>query len=413
MKINTQYFCLIILFFFISTLKAQLNTVGVPFILSLPPSANLNAAGGAFAALPTDDPFGFYYNPAQLGQFSQNSNAAIQFDRRNWTAFGLEDLHFFNLGISTGYNFKNINEKLPLSIGVGYMIGYWSLGENIWTDETGAELGTFKSREYYNAFGIGACYNIFLKASVGLTYKHINSNLGQNKIGDVDSNSGKSNAFDFGLMLNIPFTKLFNPDRLNREGLYPILELNYGYSILNVGEEIYYLDKSQADPLPRFARLGNAIKFGLGKRTNGININIFTFEYSSESNDILVTRDTSGAFKYDDIFGDISFFNSLFLWDDGNKVIVRRGLSLDLYEILQFSMGFIDQPDYQQVKPFGLAVSVKGILKSISMFSGKPGLDNFINHMDVKFAYTNLNLNSNDPLDNKDFWGINFTVYGY
>ena len=42
----------------------------VPFLL-LQPSPSLSAMGQTGTALPTEDPFGFIWNPAQLGYTSQ------------------------------------------------------------------------------------------------------------------------------------------------------------------------------------------------------------------------------------------------------------------------------------------------------------------------------------------------------
>ena len=50
----------------------------VPFLL-LQPSPSLSAMGQTGTALPTEDPFGFLWNPAQLGYTSQNNNFSFIF----------------------------------------------------------------------------------------------------------------------------------------------------------------------------------------------------------------------------------------------------------------------------------------------------------------------------------------------
>ena len=50
----------------------------VPFLL-LQPSPSLAAMGQTGTALPTEDPFGFLWNPAQLGYTSQNNNFSFIF----------------------------------------------------------------------------------------------------------------------------------------------------------------------------------------------------------------------------------------------------------------------------------------------------------------------------------------------
>jgi hypothetical protein len=65
-----------------SHLKAQ-GEAAVPFLL-IQPSANLNGMAGAYTALPTNDTFGAYYNPAQLGFFGQCENFSYQYMKVDW-----------------------------------------------------------------------------------------------------------------------------------------------------------------------------------------------------------------------------------------------------------------------------------------------------------------------------------------
>ena len=50
----------------------------VPFLL-LQPSPSLSAMGQTGASLPTEGPFGFLWNPAQLGYTSQTNNLSFIF----------------------------------------------------------------------------------------------------------------------------------------------------------------------------------------------------------------------------------------------------------------------------------------------------------------------------------------------
>ncbi len=384
-----------------------------PFLLS-GPSAYLEASGGAFTAMPANDAFGFYYNPAQLGQFSQNSNGALQIARRDWIP-GIPETNYSNFGLSLGYNLKKINENLPLSIGMGYMLNYLSLGENVWTDETGTELGTYDSREYTNAFGLGLCVDFFLRAAIGVTYKRIVSKLTPFTIVGAENSSGEAtaNAFDFGLQINVPFTELFRDERKTTFQLFPVIEISYGYAIVNIGDEMRYIDKHQADPLPRQARLGNALKLGLGMQNNGVDIDLITIDYVAEANDLLANRNQSGQVEYQGAFGDIKFPKAMFLLDDPDKVTVRRGIGLNFFEMFQWHMGLIDQPYSGQKRPMGFAFNLRGVLKIISAFSGNPNLKNGLNHFDFQINYTHIDLNRDYSMGDGGYFGIAFGIYGF
>ena len=54
----------------------------VQFLL-VNPSPSLSAMGATGAALPTEDPFGFLWNPAQLGYTSQTNNLSYIFYPQN------------------------------------------------------------------------------------------------------------------------------------------------------------------------------------------------------------------------------------------------------------------------------------------------------------------------------------------
>ena len=64
----------LLLFFILGLVKINIHAQSALPMLYFNPSPRINALGMAGASLPTKDPFGFYYNPAQLGYFSQTNN---------------------------------------------------------------------------------------------------------------------------------------------------------------------------------------------------------------------------------------------------------------------------------------------------------------------------------------------------
>lgn len=89
------------------------------------PVSTMNAGMGSVGtSLPTDNVYGFLYNPAQLGYISQFSNFGFQFylnkpeiKRDNFPYHPIGELNSFAFNL--GYNFKKIL-PLPLSIGIAY-----------------------------------------------------------------------------------------------------------------------------------------------------------------------------------------------------------------------------------------------------------------------------------------------------
>jgi hypothetical protein len=101
----------------------------VPFLL-LQPSPSLSAMGQTGTALPTEDPFGFLWNPAQLGYTSQNNNFSFIFypSKLDWLPKFNLDLEVKSLAFNVGYNFKDII-NFPLSVGFGYSYFELNFGE--------------------------------------------------------------------------------------------------------------------------------------------------------------------------------------------------------------------------------------------------------------------------------------------
>ncbi len=103
----------------------------VPFLL-LQPSPSLAAMGQTGTALPTEDPFAFLWNPAQLGYTSQNNNFSFIFypSKIDWLGFG--QIKLMGLALNIGYNFKELID-FPLSVGFGYSNVELNFGEFIRT----------------------------------------------------------------------------------------------------------------------------------------------------------------------------------------------------------------------------------------------------------------------------------------
>ena len=93
MKAKILLICLIS-FIFLSNKTYSQGEAAVPFLL-LNPSPSLSAMGATGTALPTEDPFGFLWNPAQLGYTSQTNNLSFIFypSKIDWLGLDLNNLN--------------------------------------------------------------------------------------------------------------------------------------------------------------------------------------------------------------------------------------------------------------------------------------------------------------------------------
>lgn len=149
----------------------------VPFLL-LQPSPSLAAMGQTGTALPTEDPFGFLWNPAQLGYTSQNNNFSFIFypSKLDWLPTFNLDLEVKGLAFNLGYNLKDLID-FPLSVGFGYAKTEIDYGHFFMADEYGNVIGTFEAKDYYHAYSAGIGIDYFVQFNAGITYKDITSKL--------------------------------------------------------------------------------------------------------------------------------------------------------------------------------------------------------------------------------------------
>jgi hypothetical protein len=309
-------FIIIALLFVLTHYKSfAQGEAAVPFLL-LNPSPSLSAMGATGTALPTEDPFGFLWNPAQLGLTSQTNNLSFIFypSKLEWIPTFNLDLELKAIALNAGYNFKDLI-GFPLSFGFGYSNPEFDFGTFVRTDENGNILGEFEAKDYYNAYSFGLGVDYFVQLSVGYTIKDVTSILSDQPTGE-EQGSGKAETTvnDFGILLNVPVTKLID-DKMQvqlDENLFaqPKFNFSLGYSKSNIGDEISYIDSAQADPLPRTDRLGYGISAGFDLVTNDFKINAFNISFTVEADEILIKRDSTGS-EYQSTLSDLNFSKNI------------------------------------------------------------------------------------------------------
>jgi hypothetical protein len=206
---------------------------GAVLFLMISPGARAAGMGEAFVAV-ADDATASYWNPAGLA-FGTSREATIM--HANWLPKLVSDMYFDYLGG------RVYLESLGGTIGGN--ITFLNLGENVWTGETGEELGRFNS---YDA-ALTLSYGTMVSKSTGLgvSMRFIKSMLAPDWV-DVGAQkgSGSASAFavDIGVLHKFTFLK----------------GLAFGANLSNMGPKITYVQASQADPLPTNLKFGFSYK---------------------------------------------------------------------------------------------------------------------------------------------------------
>lgn len=389
---------LVLSLFSLLTLTSKTYSQGeaaVPFLLQQP-SPSLAAMGQTGTALPTEDPFGFLWNPAQLGYTSQNNNLSFIFypSKLEWWPKTNLDLKVKSLAFNVGYNFKDIID-FPISIGFGYSYFELNFGEFLRTDETDpTPSGSFYSMDYYKAYSVGFGIDYLVQLNGGITFKNITSILSdQPTEPGLKEAKAEPNVVDFGLLLNVPVLKLIDDNVYipleNNLRLKPDFNFSVGYSKSNIGDEVYYIDPAQADPLPRVDRIGYAISAGFDVLDADFKMNVLNVALTVEAEDILIDRDTID-WNYQSTLNDLKPWKNLINVEGTDKIVSHMGLKLDLFETLSLSTGHFSGRGFMDVpETGGFELRTKGIFKLWALWAKDP-ITNFLrDHIDIRYYNTN------------------------
>ncbi|MBN1782770.1 PorV/PorQ family protein [bacterium] len=227
---------------------------GAVLFLMISPGARAAGMGEAFVAL-SDDATASFWNPAGLA-FGKTREITIM--HANWLPQLVSDMNIDFLG------YRQYIDALGGTIGGN--ITFLNLGENVYTDETGKELGRFDSYD----MAVTASYGTMVgkNTGVGVSMRFIRSMLAPAWV-EVGSQKGQgsANAFavDLGVIHNIAWVK----------------GLAFGANLSNMGPKITYIQSSQADPLPTNLKMGFAYKV-----------------MDSEFNKLMITMDTNKQLIY-------------------------------------------------------------------------------------------------------------------
>ena len=386
-----RYYQYVFLFLLSVGISYGQGEAAVPF-LEMQPSPLLLGAGWIGAAIPMKNADDFYYNPAQLGYFSRENNFSVFFmpQTTNWMPH-YADLENNTFSAAAGYNFYNSHTELPLSIGIGYMHYKIDYGmTRIITPSNPVLDKSYTTYDSFNCFSVGASYDYFLLFNLGFSIKSFTSYLGQNY--EVNST-----AYDLGAMITAPVSKLFfdNPkfDLGSQNFLKPKFDITVGYSLLNLGKKIYYVDPAQSDPIPRTARLGYTFDFGLELNSSWIkNLNAFEYSFTAEADDILINRDSYGNSSYQNMFGDISIGDNLINLEANSKVEVHRGHIFRFFDTIIIISGRQDGRGNNDAnrKSNGFGISTDGLFKLFNSTVDDPIINYISNHFTMEYYDVNV-----------------------
>ncbi len=400
---KTNLLSLLIISFLLSSQNIYSQSEAAFPFMQLPTSPYLSGMGNTGTSIPTDDPFAFLNNPAQIGYSGQENDLAFEFypSKIKWLGIGYYTTK--NLALNLGYNFKKII-GIPVSLGFGYA-----------NSKTNLSFDFYPNREEddFNAYSLGVGLDYSIQIYTGITFKKINSKI-NNIYGETSPAAANANAIDYGFLVYVPVLNLINPlstfNLTNKIPLQPYLDFSVGYSQLNIGDKIYYVDPAQADPQPRTARLGYGISAGINSIIPNFSGKIIGLTFTVDAEDMLIKYDSNFNVIYQSFIGDIIIGRNILQVKGDNNVVSRAGVKIDLAETVGLSFGHFSGRGYDNRKTNGLEIRTKGLFKLVSFLSPNAILNFLSNHFDIRYYKSNYFADSGL---NTKYEGIAFVFGGF
>ncbi|MBA7635639.1 MAG: hypothetical protein GH143_05770 [Calditrichaeota bacterium] len=319
---------LIILFLLFSKSLAQ-SSVSAIFLL-ISPSPAMNGMGQLGAALPSQDIFSIYYNPANFPRMNGLSLTYSFEGKTPWLTSLASDMFIHYKAGLVGCQF----DRQRLESSLGYYRTYLDLGDQIVMDEYGRQIGSFHS--YMSAdvvtFGIHKNFSLGsvpLSLSLGGGVKSAIQVLSAHTPG-----RSEDMFYDMGLMMTLPVLLTYSsfPVTLN---VLPAV----GYSVLNLGGEIEFFE-GQSDPPPTTARLGFSLSLSLIDVKH--DLSLVSWRYGREVEDVLIVW--RGEWEARDWYvdaplGDINVFRHLIQGKEGEEVTLHKGEEVTLLGFYSLRVG--------------------------------------------------------------------------
>ena len=413
-----KYANLFLVFLFVSTFKLYCQGDGALLFTTVQQSPMLLGAGQIGVSIPNDDAIGFYYNPAILGYSSRHNHASIYTMPSKTDWFFSSEYKFNNYGFSLGYNLKSSKLDLPISVGLGYIYNKFDYGEKSVTPGSSSMwLGKYDSYDLFNCFSLGFGIDYYIKLNLGLSIKAFESKIGASvSNGNIIDYKAEGKMLDYGVLLIFPISDLLLSDVKieidNSSKINPITNFSIGYSLANVGDEIFYLDEFQTDPLSRTARFGYTFEIGFDIKLNETNLNLINYSFTAEANDMLIKTRTEFNYdiNYQSGFGDIDISENLFSLKSNDKVIVHRGHIFRFFDTLILTSGrFIGRGYLEPRQTNGIGFSSKGLFTLLNSFSNNT-IRYFTNHFVIEYFTSDVRFLPN-TITNFDGISIHFVGF--
>ena len=403
-----KYLRLLSIFLFLSAVKLFSQSEGALTFTTLQVSPLLNGSGRIGTAIPNEDILGFYLNPAILGYSSEINHVSTSFmlQKTRLPSYSSSYYSASTFGINLGINAKSFSPSLPLRIGLAFIHNKFDYSANQFNNASYSMNTLFEnSYDLFNSLSLGVGFDYFFDMNFGFSVKFYESNLGvpiNNE--DIPTASADGVMFDFGTLLIFPISKMYLDDynlKINESSyIKPNFQFSFGYSLTNLGNKLYYIDKSQADPLSRTERLGYSLEVGIDLFLKNKIFKIISYSFSAETEDLLISYNSINQTDYQNLLSDFNFIDHLVQLESDDKIIIHKGHVVEFLNSLTLTSGsYFGSYNGRIIKTIGMKFSSDGIFKLINSFSENKIIDYITAHLKIEYVNSNIELSSLNSIE--------------
>ena len=340
----------------------------------------MNGMGQLGAALPSQDIFSIYYNPANFPRMNGLSMTYSFEGKTPWLTSLVSDMFFHYEAGLAGYQFA----RQRLESCLGYYRTYLDLGDQIVMDEYGRQIGSFHSYVSANVvtFGIHKNFSLGsvpLSLSLGGGVKSVIQAI--KFLSDHTPRHSEDMFYDMGLMMTSPVLLTYSsfPVTLN---VLPAV----GYSVLNLGGEMEFFE-GQSDPPPTTARLGFSLSLSLIDVKH--DLSLVSWRYGREVEDVLIVwRGEWEAREWyvDAPLGDIEVAKHLIQNNPSAGITLHRGKEITVFDFYSIRQGeYIDLEGKLEFLTDGISIHGKPILRLIDHVLGLTAPNTISHYIDFRY----------------------------
>jgi len=356
----------------------KMSQVAATWLL-IPVSPTLNGMGEIGVGLPSADIYAGFFNPANGIYGYRGLSLAYSGYKTNW----LPQLSDFKFGHSV-LGLSILPKSLPFQMVFSLYQTILDFGLQTPTDEDGNIIYKYRSLYTADAFSLASRYrNTFIKIpidiSAGITMKKVVQSYAPGDSGKIN------NVFcDAGVLLSSPL-KLGSNSNIKLD-IIPA----FGYSISNIGREIYYKSPDMADPAPRYARVGLSLTMNLVLNNDW---NLVSYRWGRSAGDILYRprNDGNPPFQYQSGLGDIDFVKNVLDYQGNEEVEISWGQEVVFLDFYALRWGrYLDLGGDLKERRTGYSFYSTGLLRLIGYATQCDLINQISEHLTVSYNYSKI-----------------------